>query len=154
MTAPPSLLQLTNFLDTPVRLIFPVLFREGTIFCLLLLWFPKAPSNRLGVAQNLKTPHNPRIADRIPLTTPPSRLLLTESLTNLHHLIFLALFRVYTILYVLLRWWPKAPSNRKPNHNTRNALRISLTVPPFYLLRLTEYLDNLVCLTFPVLFRV
>jgi len=153
MTAPPSLLQFTNFLDTPVRLIFPVLFRACTIFCLLLWWWPKAPSKRLGIAQNPKThtqPKNcgPDFSCNSTISSPINRIL-----NNLHRLISPALFGVYTILYALLWWWPKAPSNRKPNHGTRNAHRISLTVPPF-LLRLTEFLYNVVRLIFPVLFRV
>jgi len=45
-----------------------------------------------------------------------------------------------------------AQSSPKPG-NPRNANRISLSTAPASLLRLTEFLDNLVRITFPVLFR-
>jgi len=48
LTAPPSLLRLTEFLDNSVRPTFPVLFWASTISCLLLWWWPKAPTNGLG----------------------------------------------------------------------------------------------------------
>jgi hypothetical protein len=124
MTAPPSLLQLTNFLDTPVRLIFAVLFRQGTIFCLVLVSLPKAPSNWLGVAQNPKIHTQPKNCGpdspyNSTISSPINRIL-----TNLHRLIFLVLFRVYTILYVLLWWWPKLLVTGNPTQEMPTGFRL------------------------------
>jgi len=99
-----------------------------------------------------KPTHNPRNADLISLTSPPSLLHITEFLNNLDSLMLPVLFWVCTI-FCLFWWRPKAPSNRKPTHNTRNTHQITLTVPP-PLLRLTEFLYNIVPLIFPVLCRV
>jgi len=62
----------------------------------------ESSSNRLAVAQNPKTHTQPMNCDQISLKTPPSLLLLTEFLNSLHRLIFPVLFRVYTILYVVV----------------------------------------------------
>jgi len=61
-------------------------------------------------------------------------------------LIFSVLFPAYTISVCC------CGGSRKPTSNQRNADRISLSAPPS-LLRLTDFLDNLVRLIFPVRVR-
>jgi hypothetical protein len=59
-TAPPSLPQLTNFLDNLVPLLFLMLAGVGTIFGLFVWWWPKAPSNSIVVVQNTETHPQPK----------------------------------------------------------------------------------------------
>jgi hypothetical protein len=90
LTAPPSPLQSTEISDNPVRLLFLILFRVCTFFCMLLWWWPNAPSNSLVVVQKLETKKYPPDFD----TAPSSLLQSEEFLDNLVLLLFPMLFRI------------------------------------------------------------
>jgi hypothetical protein len=49
----------TEVLDNLVRLLFLILFCSCTIFCLLLWWWPNAPSKWVDVAQNTEIQEMP-----------------------------------------------------------------------------------------------
>jgi hypothetical protein len=139
-----------NFLDYLVRLLFLVLFCGCTIFCLLLWWWPNAPSKWVDVAQSTETQE----CHRISLTAPQYLVQSTEFLDNIVLLLFPILFSQCTIFWLLLWCWPKAPSNiigvvhsTETQHNPRNAHRISLTVLPSFL-ESTEVLDNISSFSF------
>jgi hypothetical protein len=104
----------TEFLDNLGRLLFLILFCGCTIFCLLLWWWPNA--GRCSPKHG-----NPRNAHRISLTVLPSFLQSTEFLDNMVLLLFPMLFRMCAIIYLLLWWWPKAPSNGQPTPRPRYA---------------------------------